>query len=66
MDGKAPEGRHELRRHQVSPLRGLETISNTISWGSRPRLFDVAAPRLIRATSKLTLRVNIFLAYASG
>ena len=55
---KAPEGRHPARRYALSPLRGFKIRWATVSWGSRPRLLTVAAPRLICATSKLARRTK--------
>jgi len=55
---KAPEGRNPARRYAVSPLRGCKIRWATVSWGSRPRLLTVAAPRLMGATSKLARRTK--------
>ena len=48
--------RRRLRRR---PWDKYPSPKRKISWGSRPRLFDVAAPRLFYAIAKLTLRARI-------
>ncbi len=46
---KAPEGRHRMKSHCVSPLRGFPLDNQHYSWGSRPRLFDAVPPGLKNA-----------------
>ena len=43
---KAPEGRHRMKSHGVSPLRGFPLDHRHDPWGLRPRLFDAVPPGL--------------------